>query len=193
MKDIGQFKPIETGTVSEVAPTDPPKGKQDGTPSPGDTAVSNLSKHDSLSKTDAQHAKLEHTVTFDDGKATTTPSTTGSETTVTPDAPTQPVDSTTTNHVSPPLALTSLDQATMAIVIEALSHCKEQNFKAALDVLDKAIASHRKMMEAQAARAKKEAPIVAAKKQAQALETLRQMFIAEEAAAKAADNRKAAV
>jgi hypothetical protein len=124
---------------------------------------------------------------------TATP-TTETSTTETPPPATPP----TTGTMKPPKghavpeALKFLDADLMALVSDALNHCKDQNYKAAMDIIDKAIASHHKMMEANARKDKQEAPIIAAKKAAVALNQLRAKFVAEAAAAKAADGRKIA-
>lgn len=195
MKDLSQFKPIETGTLTEVQPVDTTKGSKDGKPATPVKDVSAMSENDKLTHTDAKKAKLEKKVTFEDGQAVTEPTTEGStETQGTPTSGTTThTDGTphpeTKPDVEVPAGLKGMNAKALAMVADAVQHCKDQNFKAALDVLDKAIANHRKMMDEAAKHHKKMAPILDAKKQAQLLEQLRNKFIALEASLKVIDSK----
>jgi hypothetical protein len=199
MYDAGQLRPVQTGEVVETQAAPQPAATQQAVQQAAE--VSALTDADNLHHTPQRRADLQHEVHFGDGPVpAATPATTSptheAETTGTTAAPAAAGPAETTEPAQgtdeTPAGLQHLDQDIMAMVTDALNACKDQNYKSALDMIDAAIASHRKMLEATERQHRKEAPLIAARQQAEALRQIQAQITQERASQQAADQRRVA-
>jgi hypothetical protein len=186
MKDLGQFAPITTGCTDEIksasGPTFKPKetggGQAKGDQGwEADTMATGTYPTHTLTPVTLPDGSTSEATTADDealskgGKPKTedgSPEIAAEEPPETPPAGTDqpdPIPPTKFDLKLPP-EFRKLPLSVATAVQAALDKCKDQTWKAALDIIDKAIENHRKMLKDSQAKHRKEAPIKQQKAQA---------------------------